>query len=159
VRTYRELFGVAEFRALFAAQCALMAGSAVSGLALGTTTYAATGSPLLTALSLFGGPLVRLCRDQVNTIFDRDAVPGAMQLRRYGIALAAIFLITALDFLNRIFDTTALSFNQWCICAGIAASLVVVEELIKLVLRRRGAPGPAAHQTEAQSLPAVPSVA
>lgn len=60
MRTYRELFGVAEFRSLFAAQCALMIGSAVSGLALGTTTYAVTGSPLLTALSLFGGPLVRL---------------------------------------------------------------------------------------------------
>ena len=60
-----------------------------------------------------------------------------MQLRRYGLALLAIILITALDFLQRIFDTTALSFAQWCICIGIAASLVVVEELIKLVLRHR----------------------
>lgn len=60
MRTYRELFGVAEFRTLFVAQCLTMASAAVSGLALGTTTYAATGSPVLTALSLFGGPLVRL---------------------------------------------------------------------------------------------------
>jgi len=58
---------------------------------------------------------------------------------------------------RRIFGTTALSFNQWCIAAGIALSLVVVEELIKLLLRHRGAPDPTAHQT--QSLPAVPSVA
>ena len=49
-----------------------------------------------------------------------------------------------LDFLGRIFDTTSLSFNQWCICAGIAVSLVVVEELIKLVLRHRGQTSPAA---------------
>jgi MFS family permease len=60
VRTYRQLFGLAEFRALFAVQCLSMGGSSVAGLALGTTTYAATGSPLLTALSIFGGPLVRL---------------------------------------------------------------------------------------------------
>ena len=37
---------------------------------------------------------------------------------------------------KRIFDTTGLSFNQWCICIGIAASLLVVEETIKLFLRR-----------------------
>ena len=30
---------------------------------------------------------------------------------------------------------------QWSICVGIAASLVVVEELIKLVLRLRRPPG------------------
>ena len=94
---------------------------------------------LLTALSLFHVAGALLCRDQRNTIFDRDAVPGATQLRRYAVALAAIFLVTALDFLQRIFGTTALTFTQWCICAGIAASIVVVEELIKLVIRRRGA--------------------
>lgn len=39
--------------------------------------------------------------------------------------------------LQRIFGTVELSFTQWSICIGIAASLVVVEELIKLVIRRR----------------------
>ena len=78
-----------------------------------------------------------LCRDETNTIFDRSALPGVMQLRRYGLALLAIILVTSLDVLQRIVDTTPLTFNQWCICVGIAASLLVVEELIKLVLRRR----------------------
>ena len=108
---------------------------------------------LLTTLSLFHLAAALLCRDQRNTIFDRDAIPGRMQLRRYGIALAAIFLVTTLDFLNRIFGTTPLSFNLWCTAVGIALSLVVVEELIKLVLRRRGAPGPAVRQS--QTMPAV----
>ena len=84
---------------------------------------------LLTTLSLFHIFGALLCRDQVNTIFDRDAVPGVMQLRRYALSLIAIVLITSLDFLQRIFDTTALTFTQWCICIGIAASIVVVEEL------------------------------
>jgi MFS family permease len=60
VRTYRQLFAVAEFRVLFLTQCLVVGGASVSGLALGTTTYASTGSPVLTALALFGGPLVRL---------------------------------------------------------------------------------------------------
>ncbi len=93
---------------------------------------------LLTTLSVFHLFAALLCRDQTNTIFDRDAVPGTMQLRRYGIALLAMIAITALGILQRIFDTTALTFNQWCICIGIASSLVVVEELIKLVIRHRG---------------------
>jgi Ca2+-transporting ATPase len=92
---------------------------------------------LLTTLSLFHLAAALLCRDQVNTIFDRDAVPAVVQLRRYGLALLAIVLATNLDFLQRILGTTPLTFAQWCTCAGIAASLVVVEELIKVVLRHR----------------------
>jgi Ca2+-transporting ATPase len=109
---------------------------------LGSAVLAAT--MLLTTLSFFHLFAAYLSRDQTNTIFDRDAIPGALQLRRYGIALLAIVAITGLDLLERIFGTTGMSFNQWCICIGIAASLVVVEEVVKLVIRRRtDAPAPA----------------
>ena len=112
---------------------------------------------LLTTLSLFHVAGALLCRDQDNTIFDRDAIPGRMQLRRYGLAILAIVAATGLGLLNRILDTASLSFNQWCICAGLAASIVVVEELVKIVLRRRGEQGPAA--LPPQHLPAVPAPA
>jgi Ca2+-transporting ATPase len=92
---------------------------------------------LLTTLSLFHVAAGLLARDQHNTIFSRAAIPGPTQLRRYGIALLAIIAVTTIGFLQRIFETTELSFSQWSICIGIAASLVVVEELIKLVLRQR----------------------
>ena len=92
---------------------------------------------LLTALSLSHVFAAWLCRDQINTVFDRDAIPGVLQLRRYAIALLAVVAITALGFLERIFGTTGLDFSQWCICLGIAASLLVVEELIKLAIRHR----------------------
>jgi Ca2+-transporting ATPase len=78
-----------------------------------------------------------LARDQHNTIFSRAAIPGPTQLRRYGIALLAIIAVTTIGFLQQIFDTVELSFTQWSICIGLAASLVVVEELIKLVIRQR----------------------
>jgi len=99
---------------------------------------------LLTTLSVFHVAGALLCRDQRNTVFDRSAVPGPLQLRRYGVALLAIVAITGLAFLQRIFDTASLSFDQWCTCIGIAASLVVVEELIKLVIRHRDPAGPEA---------------
>ena len=67
---------------------------------------------LLTTLSLFHVAAALLCRDEVNTIFDRSAIPEITQLRRYGIALVAIILVTSLDFLQRIVDTTALTFTS-----------------------------------------------
>ena len=60
MRTYRDLFAVAEFRVLFAARSLIVGAASVSGLALATLAYAETGSPLLSAFVMFGGPLVRL---------------------------------------------------------------------------------------------------
>lgn len=96
---------------------------------------------LLTTLSLFHLVGGLLSRDQVGPIFDRDAIPGIAQLRRYGFALLGILAVTLLDPLERIFGTTGLSLNQWLICIALALTLLVVEELIKLVLRRRARQG------------------
>ncbi len=60
VRTYRELFGIGEFRVLFTTTSLNVGAGSVGSLALGTLTYAETGSPLLSAFVMFGGPLVRL---------------------------------------------------------------------------------------------------
>ena len=98
---------------------------------------------LLTTLSLFHLAAGLLARDQENTVFDRDAVPATTQLRRYGLALLAILLVTMLDFLQRILGTTGLSLAEWGVCIGLAGSLVVVEEATKLVLRRRERQRPA----------------
>jgi Ca2+-transporting ATPase len=92
---------------------------------------------LLTTLSLFHLFAGLLARDQYGTIFDRDLIPGPVQLRRYGIALLAIIAVTTIGFLQRIFSMTSLTFNQWAICIGIALTLVVVEEVIKFFIRRR----------------------
>ena len=105
-------------------------GESQDGVALAATM-------LLTTLSLFHLAAGLLARDQVNTIFDRAAVPGTTQLRRYGIALLAIIVVTSIGFLQRIFDTVELNLSQWSICIGLALTLVLVEELIKLVIRQR----------------------
>ncbi len=108
---------------------------------------AVANTMLLTALSLFHLAAGYLARDQRNTIFDRSLLPGATQLRRYGIALLAIIAVTTIGFLQRIVGTVDLSLSQWAMCVGLAATLVVIEELIKFVIRRReraeAAPRPA----------------
>jgi Ca2+-transporting ATPase len=104
------------------------------GYAQGGALVGATA--LLTALSLFHLIAGLLSRDQRNTIFDRAAIPGPAQLRRYGVALLAIIAVTTIDILERIVGTTELSLGLWGICVAIALSLLVVEELIKLALRR-----------------------
>jgi Ca2+-transporting ATPase len=92
---------------------------------------------LVTTLSLFHLAAGLLARDQHDTIFSRAAIPGATQLRRYGVVVVAIILVTTIGLLQRIFQTTELSLAQWATCTGIAATLVLVEELIKLLTRQR----------------------
>jgi MFS family permease len=60
MRTYRELFGAPEFTPLFLTSSVQVAATTVTGLALGTLVYAATRSPLLSALSMFGPSLAQL---------------------------------------------------------------------------------------------------
>jgi MFS family permease len=60
VRTYTELFRVPEFTSLFVASSAQVAASTVTGLALATLVYSSTGSPLLSALVMFGPSLAQV---------------------------------------------------------------------------------------------------
>ena len=118
----------------------VMTVGALAAYQIGDTQYDApvvAATMLLTTLSLFHVAAGLVARDQRDTIFSRAALPGPTQLRRYGLVVLAIILVTTIGFLQRIFGTTELSFSQWSICIGLAASLVLVEELIKLVIRQR----------------------
>ncbi|MET4925562.1 MFS transporter [Streptomyces sp. PSRA5] len=60
MRTYQELFRTPEFTPLFLTSAGQVAAQTVSGLALSTLVYAATGSPLLSALAMFGPSLAQV---------------------------------------------------------------------------------------------------
>ncbi|MFB8350454.1 MFS transporter [Streptomyces niveus] len=60
MRTYRELFRTKEFTPLFLTSAAHVGAQTVSGLALGTLVHDATGSPLLSALAMFGPSLAQV---------------------------------------------------------------------------------------------------
>jgi predicted MFS family arabinose efflux permease len=60
MRTYQELFRTPEFTPFFLTASVQVAAQTVSGLAVGTLIYDATGSPLLSALAMFGPSLAQV---------------------------------------------------------------------------------------------------
>ncbi|MFR9798143.1 MFS transporter [Streptomyces sp. MS06] len=60
MRSYRSLFRTPEFTPFLLSFTVSAAAQTIGGLALGTLVYRATGSPLLTALSMFGPQLAQL---------------------------------------------------------------------------------------------------
>jgi hypothetical protein len=91
VPAYRSLFAIAEFRVLFVNRLVVMISVAASGLALGTITFEATGSPVLTGLSMFGGPLVSLVTSQLLMAASDTVRPRTALL----IQMAAAFVSDA----------------------------------------------------------------
>jgi P-type Ca2+ transporter type 2C len=103
----------------------------------GWTDALVATSMAVTVFSLLNVALGLSARSQTRTLFTRDLVSDRRQLTLYGGTLLAIILATELSLLQRILGTTSLTGGQWLVCLLLAASLIVVEEITKLVLRRR----------------------
>ena len=95
MRTYRELFGVAEFRALFGVVCVRYVGATMEGIALGTLVYARTRSPLLSALSMFG-PSIAQVVGAATLLSWADRVRPRAALVAIGAAYSGTALLLAL---------------------------------------------------------------
>lgn len=106
MRTYRELLRTPEFTPLFLTVSAQVAAMTVSGLALSMLVYAATGSPLLSALAMFGPSLAQAI-GATTLLSAADRLPpraamtgvalafclGTAALAAPGLPLPAIFAI------------------------------------------------------------------
>jgi predicted MFS family arabinose efflux permease len=90
--TYRELFGIRQFRVLFVVRLFTMTGVVLSSLALGTVMYAQTRSSFLTAVSLFGGPLVQLLTARYLLASSDLLRPRTAMVLMAGIALSTATL-------------------------------------------------------------------
>ena len=60
MRRYGSIFAIRDFKALLAYASLVYAAQAISGLALSTLVLARTGSPLLSAIALFGSAFAQL---------------------------------------------------------------------------------------------------
>jgi Ca2+-transporting ATPase len=117
----------------------LIAIGALVAQVIGEDAYdAAVGTTmLLVTISVLHVVAALAVRDEYGTIFSRESVPGASQLRLYGLTILLAVLVTEIGFLQRIFDTVSLSFNQWLICLVLALVLLAYEEAAKYWLRRQ----------------------
>ncbi|MFJ2113270.1 MFS transporter [Streptomyces sp. NPDC087850] len=95
MRTYRELFRTPEFIPFFLTSSVQVAAQTVSGLALGTLVYRSTGSPLLSALAMFGTALAQVIGaatllSAADRVPPRAATTGLALLFALGTAAQAL---------------------------------------------------------------------
>jgi MFS family permease len=94
MRTYRDLFAVREFRALWTSSALTTAAMTMSGLALATVVHAETGSALLSALAMFG-PSVAQVVGATTLMSAADASPPRRALTVVGLVSAAVLALQA----------------------------------------------------------------
>jgi Ca2+-transporting ATPase len=91
--------------------------------------------------------------DERNTVFSSDTLANDKLMKMTGWALLTAFLITEVDFMQRLFGTATLSLTQWVVCVGAASLVLWVVEGVKWVQRRTAvAPQPATGAPEALAL-------
>ena len=88
MRTYRELFRAPEFTPFFLACSVQVAAQTMSSLALGTLIYSATGSPLLSALAIFGPSLTQVI-GATTVLSASDRLPPRAALSGLSLVFAA----------------------------------------------------------------------
>ncbi|NDK26702.1 MFS transporter [Streptomyces sp. TR1341] len=93
--SYRSLFRTPEFTPLFLGSAAQTAAGTVGGLALGTLVYRATGSPLLSAVSMFGPSLAQVLGATV-LLSGADRLPPRTALTAIALVFAAGTALQAL---------------------------------------------------------------
>lgn len=95
MRSYRELFRTPEFTPFFVTSAARMAAQTFSDLALATLVYQATGSPLLSAVSMFGSQLAQVL-GATFLLSGADRLPPRSALISIDLAFAAGTVVLSL---------------------------------------------------------------
>ena len=121
----------------------------VAGLVMAIATLAviagaedAEGEGLARTMGLTTFSLANLffsftARDALHSVFSLDTFNDRTFIVTSLLSAAAIIFATELRFFQRILDTVELTGNQWLICIGAAATILVVSEAWKFALRRR----------------------
>lgn len=110
---------------------------------LGVMQYASGiwGDTVARTMGLTGFSLANIflgleINDEHHSIFNRDILENSRLIKMAALSLIATFLVTALNFMNKIFATTELTFNQWIICIVTGSLILWTIEIVKLVRGR-----------------------
>jgi Ca2+-transporting ATPase len=121
---------------------------AVSALAVAAGAEHSHGKALARTMALTTFAIGNLlfsftAKDERRTAFSLDTVNDRTFLFASLLSVGAIVFATELRFFQRFLDTVELTGNQWLICIGAGATIVVASELWKWWLRRRPEDAPA----------------
>jgi len=86
--------------------------------------------------------------DELRSVFNHETLQSTRLLRTCGWSLLAIFLVTAPDFMNRLFQTSGLNIGQWVVCIVAGSVILWVIEIAKIFRRRAAASPTAAAETQ-----------
>jgi Ca2+-transporting ATPase len=76
-------------------------------------------------------------RNETGSAFNRDVLNDHRQLLLYAMAFLFTFLPTRLPFLQEWLGLTHLTGEQWMIAIVLAFALLLIDEVVKVFLRRR----------------------
>ena len=93
--------------------------------------------------------------DELRSVFSRETLESHRLIQMCGWSLLVLFLITAPDFMHRLFATTDLTFWQWVICIVFGSLVLWVSEIEKFFRRRVEA----SSEAEPESLPTAKAAA
>jgi Ca2+-transporting ATPase len=85
--------------------------------------------------------------DELRSVFSQVTLESHRLLQMCGWSLLATFLVTAPDFMQRIFGTKDLNIGQWIICIVVGSLILWVTEIVK-IFRRQAADAVAAAEPE-----------
>jgi Ca2+-transporting ATPase len=115
----------------------MAAGTLVLEDAVAPTGAVVAGTMAATVFSLLNIFAGLSARSEARSSFNRDILSDRRQLGLFGLCVLLTILATELRFLQRILGTTPLRGSQWLLCVAVAFVLLLVDEVIKLFLRRR----------------------
>ena len=87
----------------------------------------------LTTFSIFNLFFSLETADEERSIFSSELLDNPMLLKTTIASIAAIILATELGFFHRLLGTVSLTLDQWVVCTAVAASIIVVAEVKKLL--------------------------
>jgi Ca2+-transporting ATPase len=137
----------------------IITGVIIAACTLGVMQYAVAGAHWsvevahtmgMTTFSLASIFFALETNDELRSVFNHVTLESTRLLQMCGWSLLATFLVTAPDFMNRIFGTTNLTFGQWLICIVLSSLILWVTEIVK-IFRRQAA---AASAAEPEMVPA-----
>ena len=104
-------------------------------------TYSTTGSETaaqtmaMVMFSIIHIPISLGLRHPKDTVFRAETFYNKNLLLAYGWVVLVLILVTELPLLQRVFETTSLTPQQWGICLIAALFFLLVSEILKVILR------------------------
>ena len=113
----------------------IMAVGTLGVIVWSTNTFSETVAHTmgLTTFSLYNLFFSLETANEDRSLFSSELLENPMLVKTSFASLIAIIAATELGFFHRLLDTVSLTLDQWVVCAAVAASIIVICEVKKLL--------------------------